>query len=204
VINFSSNFLPYWLTEGQFQAETLRFPATPQLCHQMNNSPTYCTPRRTVSQLENRSFWVMPTGGMPDTISTYGNSVTRLFSKMAARGENCRSFDVIASPRPVVFPLFWKVVFFELWQCFAWGVIWVVKTFNPSRLKRRVHSKRREAVSHLCNLASQKTGIFTFFIVYVFIQIGEGNSFVSRPETCCTYFLTNIGTFHPFTGHEGP
>jgi hypothetical protein len=52
------------------------------------------------------------------------NSVTRLFSKMATRGEKCRSFDAIASPRPVVFPLSWKVVFFELWQCSSRGVIY--------------------------------------------------------------------------------
>jgi hypothetical protein len=66
----------------------------------------------------------MPTGGMPETISTQWNSLTRLFSKMAERGEKCSSFDVIASPRPVVLPLSWKVVFFELWQCSA-GVQYV-------------------------------------------------------------------------------
>jgi hypothetical protein len=37
-----------------------------------------------------------------------------MFFKMAVRGEKCCSFDVIASPQPVVFPLSGKVVFFEL------------------------------------------------------------------------------------------
>jgi hypothetical protein len=91
----------------------------------------YCTPRRTVSELKKHLFWVMPTGGMPETISTEWNSVTRLFSKMAARGEKCRcSFDAIASLRPMVFPLSWKVVFFELWQCSARGAIYSSHLFE--------------------------------------------------------------------------
>jgi hypothetical protein len=43
----------------------------------------------------------MPTGGMPETISTQWNSLTRLFFKMAARKHKCRSFDPISSPWPV-------------------------------------------------------------------------------------------------------
>jgi hypothetical protein len=42
---------------------------------------------------------------------------------MAARWEKWRSFYTIASPRPVVFPLSWKVVFFGLWQWSAGGAI---------------------------------------------------------------------------------
>jgi hypothetical protein len=88
----------------------------------------YRIPRRTVSQLKKRSFWVKPKGGMPETISTLWYSVTRLFSKTAARGEKCRSFDAIASPRPVFFPLSWKAVFFWLWQCSAGGAVyWDIK-----------------------------------------------------------------------------
>jgi hypothetical protein len=69
---------------------------------------------------------------VPETISTQWNSVTRLFSKMAARGEKCRcSFDAIASPRPVVFPLSWKVVFFELWQCFSSSAIYILQCSLP-------------------------------------------------------------------------
>jgi hypothetical protein len=56
----------------------------------------------------------MPIGGMPETIPTYWNSATCLFSKMTVRGERCHSFDAIASPQPVVIPLSQKVVFFEL------------------------------------------------------------------------------------------
>jgi hypothetical protein len=48
----------------------------------------------------------MPTGVLPETISTLWNSVTRLFSKMAVRGEKCLcSFDAIVEPQPVVFHL---------------------------------------------------------------------------------------------------
>jgi hypothetical protein len=55
----------------------------------ISNNPVYRTPRRTVSQLKTKiSFWVMPTGGMPQIISTRWNSVTRLFSKMATRGRS--------------------------------------------------------------------------------------------------------------------
>jgi hypothetical protein len=37
---------------------------------------------------------------------------------------------MIASPRPVVFPLYWKVVFFELWQCSAGDVTcWILVTW---------------------------------------------------------------------------
>jgi len=86
-------------------------------------APWYRIPWRTVSQLKKRLFWVMPTGGMPKNISTKWNSVTRLFSKMSARREKCHSFDAIASPRPVVFPISWKVVFFELWWCSSRGAI---------------------------------------------------------------------------------
>jgi hypothetical protein len=71
-----------------------------------------------------RSLGVMPAGGMPKTIYTLWNSLTHLNSKMATRGEKCRcSFDAIASPRPVAFPLSWKVVFFELWRCSSGGAI---------------------------------------------------------------------------------
>jgi hypothetical protein len=41
--------------------------------------------------------------------------MTRLFSKMAAKGlKRHRSFDAIASPQPVVFPLSLEDVFCEL------------------------------------------------------------------------------------------
>jgi hypothetical protein len=70
----------------------------------------------------------MPTESMPQTISTQWNSVTRLYSKMAARGVKCPcSFDVTASPQPVVFPLSWKTVFFVLSQCFFYrgcDIVW--------------------------------------------------------------------------------
>jgi hypothetical protein len=45
-------------------------------------------------------------------MSTYWNSVAHLFAKMSATGETCRrSFDAIASPRPVVFPTPEKLYF---------------------------------------------------------------------------------------------
>jgi hypothetical protein len=68
------------------------------LVEKLQRQPVYVSHiRRTVSQLQNLSFWVILTGGMPETISNY--------VVIAARGEKCRrSFDEIASPRPVVFP----------------------------------------------------------------------------------------------------
>jgi hypothetical protein len=112
-------------------------------------SRSYHTPRRTVSQLQKRWFWVMPTGGMPETISTQWNSVTCLFYKMAARGRH-RSFDVIASPQPVVFPLSWKVVFFRLWQCSAGGAIYWTSFIDW----------------RLCNIHSNTANYFYYYYYY--------------------------------------
>jgi hypothetical protein len=71
-------------------------------------------PRRTVSQLEKHSFRVMPTGGMPETTSTQWKSVTHPFSKMATRGEKCRSFEVIASPLASDFSSLLKSCIFQV------------------------------------------------------------------------------------------
>jgi hypothetical protein len=59
------------------------------------------TPRRILSQLKNAHFELYP----EEICLRQWNSVTRLFSKMAARGEKCRSFEAIASPQSVVPPL---------------------------------------------------------------------------------------------------
>jgi hypothetical protein len=81
-----------------------------------------------------RSFYVMPTGGMPETISTKWNSVTHLFYKITVRGGKCCSFEVIALPRPVVFPLSWEVVFFKLWQYSSRDATWSDRWRNSAIL----------------------------------------------------------------------
>jgi hypothetical protein len=65
---------------------------------------------------------------MPQTISTQWNGVTRLYSKIAARGEKCRcSFDVTASPQPVFFPSLLKSRIFRVVTVFFIGVRYFLK-----------------------------------------------------------------------------
>jgi hypothetical protein len=105
---------------------------------------------------------------------------------MAARGEKCRSFDAISSLQPVVFPLSWKVVFFDLWQCSSSGATSAdgqmrsVQCFPPDE-QHRICNYRWNFPIHF-----EVCGIYLVIRVLIGKKISTYLTIVIMFDDCCS------------------